>query len=167
MPLTYRWNPPDAPDLVARNLKAAPSWLPKSISQATHKLGPAGVNVLREAVAPNLYTGALSDSVSAEYAEDDRVVTISPKALRGGKWDAGLLLEFGTKPIPNAPWAPIAAWAAFKGAPMPGAWLKIRQLGVSPHPFLDRALEMMGYEIDPVLGELLDDVIAHLFEGWT
>ena len=43
-------------------------------------------------------------------------VTISPKVMRG-KWDGGLILELGTRPIPNVPWMPIKRWADFRGVP--------------------------------------------------
>jgi hypothetical protein len=165
-PVTARWNPPDAIGIVAGNLSGARSWMPKAISRAAHQLGQAGVDVMRDATDVNRYTGSLGESISAEYGSDDTVVTISPKVMRGIH-DGGLILEFGTRPIPRAPWAPIAAWASFRGAPMPGAWLKIRSSGVSPHPFLDRTLQYMDGEIAPILEELLRDVTdTYLFAGF-
>jgi hypothetical protein len=168
MPISVRWEPTDAPAVMAGNLKTAPDWMPKVVSKAAHQLGPAAVDIMRDVTDANRYTGALGESISDEYSNNDYTVTISPKAMRGGKWDAGLLLEFGTRPIPNAPWAPIKAWANFRGLLAFPVWLKIRRAGVSAHPFLDRALENLSAEIDPVLEELLRAAISEfIFAGFS
>lgn len=167
MPVSATWSPPDAPEILARNLRSTPSWMPKLISLAARRLGQAGVDVLRDVTDANRYTGALGESISAEYSDNDKIITISPKAMRG-KWDAGLLLEFGTKPIPNAPWAPIAAWAAFRGLPAGPVWMKIRRSGVNAHPFIDRALENLMPDIDPILEELLQESVdQYIFAGFS
>jgi hypothetical protein len=167
MPVSVRWSPNDAPAVLAENLRSAPSWMPKLISKAAHQLGPAAVDIMRDVTDVNRYTGALGESVSAEYTNNDYTVTISPKAMRG-KWDAGTLLEFGTRPIPNCPWAPIKAWANFRGIAAFPVWMKIRRAGVNAHPFLDRALENLPAEIDPVLEELLRAAISEfIFAGFV
>lgn len=167
MPLTVRWSPTDAPEVLAANLRSAPSWMPKVISKAAHRLGPAAVDVMRDVTDVNRYTGALGESISDEYSDGDRIVTISPKVMRG-RHDGGLILEFGTRPIPNAPWGPIAAWANFRGLPAGPVWMKIRRSGAAAHPFLDRTLENMPAEIDPVLNDLLDEAINQfIFAGFA
>src|SRR3972149_861028 len=121
--------------------------MPKIKRKAIRWIGPRAVRNMQGMLGRNYYTGALMRSVKSEYGERDSIVTISPTAQRG-KWDAGLILEFGTRPIPRAPWAPIAQWADVKGAPMPGAWLKIRRVGVSAHPFMDDTLEATKGDLD-------------------
>lgn len=158
MPVTARWSPPDAPQIFAKNLATAPAWMPQAISKAARRLGPRVVDVMRDVTDANRYTGALGESIKDEYSNGDATITIAPNVKRG-RYDGGLLLELGTKPIPNAPWGPIAPWASFRGAPMPGAWLKIRMQGVSPHPFLDNTLSNVIGDVDEVLLGLLDDVI--------
>lgn len=168
MPVTMRWSPVNAPRVLNRNLRSAASWMPKTITRTSRIIGLTGVRDMQHAVAPNRYTGALSDSISAEYSDGDTVITISPKALRGGRWDAGSILEFGTRPIARCPYVPIKTWASVKGAPMPGAWLKIRLRGVSPHPFLDRTMDALGPHLDPIMSEMLDYIINHyIFAGMS
>jgi hypothetical protein len=46
--------------------------------------------------------------------------------------------------------------------------MKIRRSGVTAHPFLDRALENMPAEIDPVLTDLLNEAISQfIFAGFA
>jgi len=151
---------------VAANLAAAPSWMPKVKRKAIKWIGPRAVKKMQGMLGRNYYTGALMRSVEDEYTEEGSVVTISPTAQRG-RWDAGLILEFGTAKIPNAPWAPIARWAAAKGAPMPGVWLKIRRVGVKKHPFLSDTLEAVNPDLDEVIEKALGWMTAAVLHGAT
>ena len=45
----------------------------------------------------------------------------------------------GTGPIPNAPYGPIAEWAAHKGIPAFPVWYKIRTEGITANRFDERA----------------------------
>lgn len=107
-------------------------------------LGPRGVYLMREAIEPHRYTGALSDSIKFEQP-NPMAVEIHPTAVRGDNnpRPAGRTLELGRLgPIPDLPLAPIAAWAGQRlGLTDPdrikAVWLKIRHKGVEPHPFLD------------------------------
>ena len=151
---------------VAANLAAAPSWMPKIKRKAIKWIGPRAVKKMQGMLGRNYYTGALMRSVEDEYTEEDSVVTISPTAQRG-RWDAGLILEFGTGPIPNAPWAPITRWAGVKGAPIPGAWLKIRRVGVAAHPFMDDTLVAVTDDLDKVIEKALGWMTAAVLHGAT
>lgn len=107
-------------------------------------LGPRGVQLMREAIEPNRYTGALSDSIKFEQP-NPMAVEIFPTAVRSDGRPAGATLELGRLgPIPDLPYEPIALWAQKKlGLSEPdrikAVWLKIRHKGVNPHPFLDAA----------------------------
>lgn len=149
---------------VAANLANTPSWMPKIARRAIRWIGPRAVGHMQDMLGRNYYTGALMRSVKDEYGRNDSVVTISPTAMRG-QWDAGLILEFGTRPIPRAPWAPIARWAEVKGAPMPGAWLKIRREGVSAHPFLNDTLDAVKVDLDEALEKALGWMAAAVLHG--
>lgn len=46
---------------------------------------------------------------------------------------------YGTEPIPNAPYTPIAEWAEKKGLPAFPVWYKIRTEGISENRFDQRA----------------------------
>ena len=151
---------------VAANLASAPSWMPKIKRKTIKWIGPSAVKKMQGMLGRNYYTGALMRSVEDEYTESDSVVTISPTAQRG-KWDAGLILEFGTGPIPHAPWAPIARWADAKDAPMPGAWLKIRRVGVSAHPLLSDTLEAVNPDLDEAIDKALGWMIGAVLHGAT
>jgi len=162
--IEIHWQPAGALELFKSNLAAAPTWMPQIISDRAHDLGPLAIRVMQEEVRANLYTGALIDSISADYENNDSLVTVAPRAMRG-KWDAGLILEFGTRPIPNAPWKPIAAWADFKGIPAAPVVIKIRTQGVSAHPFLDRTLDDFMPYLDDAAETALNEMLEHIFEG--
>jgi len=139
---------------VARSFAVAPERLNDELKLMLHRIGPRAIARMKEAVAPNRYTGALETSISADYSDTALKVVIGPTAKRG-KWDAGLLLEKGVPhKIPNAPYRPIAAWAAFRGAPMPGAWLAIRLRGVKAHPFLDRTVAALQPDLTSEIDQL-------------
>lgn len=149
-----------------RNMAAAPQWMPKVIAKQIRYLGPRVTRVMREQVLVNRYKGALDESVGPEYTDNDTTVTISPKALRGGKYDAGSLLELGVPhPIPNLPYAPIKRWADFRGAPMPAVWLGMRAHGIKAHPFLDRTLAGAEIEMNIAQVAILDAMIDEALRG--
>jgi len=120
------------------NAQTAGDWLPGVIEAGLTDLGVVIEGKMRENVAQHRYTGALEDSITSEYRPMQ--VEIGPTAKRGNGVDAGVILELGTKPIPNLPWSPIKAWADFRGIPAGPVWQSIRDNGVKPHPFLNRTL---------------------------
>lgn len=138
-----------------KNLGEASQWMPTLIEQTLKPLGERIVKIMQAKVRENRYTGALEDSITSEYESGESRVVISPKAMRG-RWDAGLILELGTKPIPNAPYGPIKKWADFRGLPAFPVWYKIRTQGVSAHPFLERTLDASESEIGQAAQELVD-----------
>ncbi len=165
----------EIPELVFEKLQAnfaqAPDWLPKIVEGAIRRLGPVGMQRMRSAVAPNNYTSELSNSIITDYSQGggpshNFQVAIYPEAMRGGRWDAGLLLELGVPhAIPNVPYAPIAAWAAFRGAPMPQVWLGIRAHGIKAHPFLDNTVTNIDPDLDIEQTRILDEMIEKVLDG--
>jgi hypothetical protein len=151
---------------VAANMAAAPQWMPKIKRKTIKWIGPRATRTMKSVVGRNTYTGKLVNSVKDEYRDDGMTVEISPQAKRG-RWDAGLILEFGTGPIAKCPYAPITAWAGAKGAPMPGAWLKIRREGVAAHPFLDDTLAAVEPDLDKAQDKLLGEMAAAALHGLT
>src|SRR3990167_4555125 len=123
------------------NLQALPRWLPAIVRVHLDTLGTIAVDRMREMIEPHRYTGILQDSIEHHPEDGGYTQAIYPTAQRGGRWDAGALLELGTGPIPRLPWAPIKAWAEFRGIPAFPVWWKIKTQGVSPHPFLQRTLD--------------------------
>ena len=144
---------------IKKALTAMPSRTPRIVARRMKMLGPRVVNRMREAVEENRYTGALSDSIRDDYSNAGMTVTVGPTAKRG-KWDAGLLLELGTRPIPNCPWMPIKAWADFRGIPAFPVWYKIRTEGVNEHPFLERTINMIGGDVQIEMNRMADEM-AH------
>ena len=127
-------------EAVVANLESGATWMPKIIEQGMRALGKQVITRMQAAIEPNRYTGALSESITSEYDSAQMAVSIFPTAKRGN-YDGGVILELGTGPIPNAPWAPIARWAEFRGLPAFPVVYKIRTVGVSEHPFLQRTLD--------------------------
>lgn len=150
---------------IERSLTTAPQWTPRKVQRTLKTLGPAAVRRMKEAVNPHWYTGALEESIRAEYHDGGMTVEIGPAAKRG-KWDAGLLLELGVPHgIPRAPWGPIAAWANYRGLPAFPIWYKIRTVGVAEHPFLERTVEALEGDIEAAVGLLLDDLARTALYG--
>jgi len=150
---------------VESRIRFAPQWIPKLIQREIKRTGGAALKNMQSMLGRNYYTGALMRSVKAEYDSKGYRVTISPTAQRG-KWDAGLILEFGTGPITHAPWAPIARWAGTKGAPMPGTIIKIRTKGVEKHPFLDDTMNATKPVIDFAVAQIARGLaISILYES--
>jgi len=133
----------ESPDLkmYAQKFAQAPEWSKKYVRANMITLGTRVAYIMRQVVKENRYTGSLEQSIMSEYKDSAKPsVEIGPTAKRG-RWDAGLLLEMGTRPIPNLPFGPIAAWAEFRGLPAGPVWYKIKTRGVSAHPFLDRTMQ--------------------------
>lgn len=149
---------------VSANLQAMPGWMPAIVQANMERLGTAAVEEMRTAVEPNRYTGALSESILHKAEDGGYSQHIYPTAQRG-PYDGGAILESGTRPIPNAPWGPIAGWAAFRGLPAFPVVYKIRTQGVSPHPFLDRTLEATGPHIARAGQDILIEMGARAMHG--
>ena len=126
---------------VAAKLADAPSWLPTVAERHMPWLGAQVGEVMEGVLEGNRYTGELQSSIVSEYNPTEQAVSIHPTAQRGGRGDGGVILELGTGPIPNAPYGPIAAWAAFRGLPAFPVWWKIRTVGIDAHPFLQRTFD--------------------------
>ena len=126
---------------VTAKLAQAPQWMPQIYIRHMPNLGGQIADIMEGVLENNRYTGALQGSITSTYDPSKAEVAIRPTAQRGGRWDAGALLELGTGPIPRLPWAPIKAWAEFRGIPAFPVWWKIKTQGVSPHPFLQRTLD--------------------------
>uniref|UniRef100_A0A6M3ITB9 Uncharacterized protein n=1 Tax=viral metagenome TaxID=1070528 RepID=A0A6M3ITB9_9ZZZZ len=103
-------------------------------------LGRRLAYTMRRQLEPHRVTGKLAGSVEMSYDFARTTVTVGP-SRKYGRWDAGLILQRGTRPIPNMPWKPIKRWAEFRGLPAFPVWYKIKTKGVSAHPFLDETLQ--------------------------
>jgi hypothetical protein len=120
-------------------------------------LGTKLVAIIRESLEQHRYRGELQDSVSATL-EPERL-TVGPRKKYKGGWDAGWILQTGTGPIERVPFAPIKAWAEHRGLPAGPVWYKIKTVGVSGHPWLERTIDR------PDFGRALDQ--AALKTGMT
>lgn len=117
-------------------------WIPQIIDRLMPPLGATVSRIMKEQVRPRSYTGTLEASIGSEYNSATKAVTIGPTAKRG-QLDAGRILQEGTNPIPSAPWKPIQKWAASKGIASREAFFilrKIRNEGISAHPFLEETM---------------------------
>ena len=121
------------------HLSAAPSWADRFVTQNMQQLGRRIAYLMKMQTARHRFTGALEDSIQSAYDPSAQKLEIGPTAKRGS-YDAGLLLQRGTRPIPNLPFGPIAKWAAFRGLPAGPIWMSIKEKGVSAHPFLEETL---------------------------
>jgi hypothetical protein len=122
-------------EAVGARLASAPDWMPEILGTHMPWLGDMEVDVMTGILERNRYTGELQSSVISQYDPLTQEVKIFPTAMRG-EWDAGALLMDGTRPIRNAPFGPIKAWAESHGLPAYPVWWKIRTVGVAAHPFL-------------------------------
>lgn len=147
----------------AAKMAAESEWMTRIYDAHLPDLGGAVADVMQGLIEPNRYTGELQDSIVSEYKPYPwEEVSIRPTASRGD-YDAGALLELGTGPIPNAPWAPIKAWADFRGIPAWPVWHAIREVGVKPHPFLQRTADDAGTAVameDAAQRIILDAALA-------
>ena len=128
-------------EAISAKLSAAPDWLPTIYERHLPWLGAQVAETMEGVLEGNRYTGELQSSIVSVYDPSAAEVSIHPTAQRGGRGDGGVILELGTGPIPNAPYGPIAAWAAFRGLPAFPVWWKIRTIGLDAHPFLQRTFD--------------------------
>src|SRR5512139_1197262 len=135
MAVIVKWVPEGVIENLRARMVSTPQWIPQRAARHMHVLGPKAVRRMKYAVMENVYTGKLQESIRDEYDNGGLTVRIAPTVMRG-RWDGGSILEMGTRPIPRAPWAPIARWAGFRGLPAFPVVYKIRTRGVSPHPFM-------------------------------
>ena len=124
---------------LGHHLSNAPQWTDRFVTQNMEQLGRRIAYLMGMQVKRHTYTGALGESIRSVYNPAELKLEIGPTAKRGS-YDAGLLLQRGTRPIPNLPFGPIAKWAAFRGLPAGPIWMKIREKGVDAHPFLEETL---------------------------
>ena len=164
MPISITVKSDGVLEQVRANLDKLPQWYPAIIRTHLPRLGERIVEVMRSTVEPNRYTGGLSDSITSEYDDGEQSVAIFPTVERG-QYDGGLILELGTRPIPNAPYAPIAAWADFRGLPAFPVWWKIRVEGVTAHPFLQATLEASESLIDETGRRIVTDMADSVLTG--
>lgn len=122
------------PDTLTR----AAAGLPGTVQAELTDLGELVEVEMRTQMTPNRWRGNLEDSVEA-WAKP-WAVEIAPR-LMAGPWYRSDILEFGTRPIPDVPFDPIADWAESHGLPAVPVWLKIRQKGVEAHPYIRATLE--------------------------
>lgn len=122
---------------LVRNFLSAPQWTAQFVDANMQQLGRRIAYLMRLQVKKHRYTGALEDSIVSQYDPGAQSVEIGPTAKRGGRWDAGLLLQRGTGPIARVPFEPIRKWAEFRGLPAGPVWWKIKTRGVTAHPFLE------------------------------
>lgn len=132
---------------LAEHLSNPEPWVTHFVDANMRQLGSRIAYLMRMQLKPHHYTGALEDSVQYEYDPKLIRLKIGPTAKRGGKWDAGMLLERGTGPIRNLPFAPIARWAAFKGIPAGPVWYSIKTKGVKAHPWIDSVIARGDFQV--------------------
>lgn len=156
----------------------APQWIPQQIAKQLPLLGRKIVPIMKKQIRSRRYTGELENSITSSYDSVNKEVSIGPNAKRG-QFDAGLILQEGTKRIPNAPWKPIQAWAIKRGIAKPFfVLLKIREQGIDAHPFLTETMETSDFRnaianTERVLGEEIaaravsrGNVISDTSGGW-
>ena len=121
--------------------------MPKTIDSEMALLGQRIVPVMKSVLHGRRYTGALEDSVEWNYNSSIKELSIGPNAKRGA-FSAGMIAQEGSSPKKNVPWKKIRAWGEYRGLNLKqirGAWMKIRDKGVSPHPFLNETLAAPGF----------------------
>lgn len=127
-------------EAVSAKLAAAPDWLPQIYATHLPWVGAQVAETMEGVLEQNRYTGGLQGTITARYDAGEQEVAIGPTAYRGAH-DAGTLLEEGVGHPVAVPWAPIKAWADFRGIPAFPVWYTIRTVGIQAHPFLQRTLD--------------------------
>jgi len=120
---------------IAANLDISQTEARAILDARMEHLGPIVVRMMQRQLAKHRVTGKLEGSVQYAYISHRRELRVGP-TLKRGRYDAGRILQEGTGPIPNLPFTPIAKWAAKRGLPAGPVWMKIKQTGVKPHPFI-------------------------------
>ena len=140
-------------------LRKAKQWFPDLVHKRMRRLGKDIEKPMKAELHKTFYTGQLMDSVKSDYSEANYTATIGPD-LKRGQFSAGVILEYGTKPIPNVPWKPIVAWAERRGFDNPWALVKkIRREGVKGHMFLENT--MLRNDFSKALGNAVNDIGLH------
>jgi hypothetical protein len=93
---------------------------------------------MRQQLREHRYMGDLEESVS--YVVSGTRLEVGPTAKRG-RWDAGAILQQGTRPISRLPFEPIRRWAEFRGLPAGPVWYKLKTQGAAAHPFVNETLQ--------------------------
>ena len=133
---------------VIANFGTASSWMPPIVDKDMIALGAKLKQIMKEQVKPRYYTGKLEGSIQSDYNSGTKTLEIGPTAKRGN-YDAGLIIELGTRRISGVPFKPIRDWGMARNLNMKqirGAWLKIRDRGVSPHPFLMETMNRPDFQ---------------------
>lgn len=124
-----------------QHMADAASWYPQFLERNMMQLGGRVAYLMKQQIRRHKISGTLASSVIVGYDVRKIRLEIGPTKKYGGKWDAGLILQRGTRPIPNIPWGPIKEWAEFRGLPAGPIWMKIRMKGLDAHPFLMETLD--------------------------
>lgn len=107
------------------------------------ELGRELKTVVNRALEEHRYTGALQQSLGV--AVDGDWLEVGPTRKYGGGWDAGWILQSGTRPIARVPFEPIRRWAEFRGLPAGPVWYKIKTKGVSGHSWLEKVFSQAEF----------------------
>lgn len=129
----------------------ATRWMPQVIKKNLTALKPYIVENMRDVLSVTNYSGKTSRSVRGHVQGAPVELFVEPTAKRGS-YDAGLIRELGTRPIPNAPWKPIKKWAIARGLPPFPVWYKIRTRGIGKHPFLEPTIVRSRRDFDDAAG---------------
>lgn len=118
---------------LAASLQATIADTRKQVEDTMTHMGPIIVNMMRRQMAPHRYKGDLENSIEWSYNPSSRELRVGSSLMRGS-FNALAILERGTGPNESVPFAPIAAWAAFRGIPAGPVWMSIKQGGTMAHP---------------------------------
>ena len=132
---------------VISNFGTVKSWMPPLVDKEMIALGTKLKAIMKDQVKPRYYTGKLEGSIQSNYNSGTKTLEIGPTAKRGS-YDAGLILEFGTR-AKWIPYQPIKDWGQARNLDMAkirGAWVKISQRGVSKHPFLMETMNRSDFQ---------------------
>lgn len=138
--------------------RSVPSRFMKRVRVRIKNMGEQGVKSMRRVTRKNRYTGDFEESIGYDLIDNDTTVVIGPnKKLK--QYDAGIILQNGARPIPNAPWRPIVQWAIWKGFDNPYAlWKKIQREGITAYPFIENTFNDSSFQkelkkLEAALGE--------------
>ena len=118
---------------IAASLEATAADTRAQVEATMEHMGPIIVNMMRRQMSSHRYKGDLENSIEWSYNPSKRELRIGSNLMRG-TFNALAILERGTGPNPSVPFAPIAAWAAFRGIPAGPVWMSIKQKGIKGYP---------------------------------
>ena len=118
---------------LAASLEATAGDVRTQVKDTMEHMGPIIVNMMRRQMAPHRYRGDLENSIEWSYNPSTRELRVGSNLMRGS-YNALAILERGTRPNDAVPFAPIAAWASFRGLPAGPIWMSIKQRGLMAHP---------------------------------